>query len=516
MKKIIIIIALVFLVALPYLPTINYDFLFDDYHLVVKNNRLASFNDLKHYFTEAHTWQKGRASYFRPMMYLSLMLNFAVSKKNVWSYHLFNILINLLVAFLVFSIAKNIYKFFGLAKAVSCAALAAALFALHPLHTEVVTNIAGRADSMMTFWILLGIVLSEKAYRGSFFAGILVGFCALAAGLTKETGFLFMPILLFYYFSFHKKSNCKKVIPWMAGALGSALAVSMYFFVMKSVEKINAVSYLDNFSPFIPFDQRIKTAIYLFGKSIKLLFVPFPLSADYSFAQITPQLSFLTLYSALAIIIILGGLLYSWKEPGSATKSITQFSISWFLLCYIFSSNLFFSIGTIFGERLLYLASVGFCVAATCWIYQIKKYKIRFLVIAIIFAFYIFIIFIRNYDWKNSKNFYRAMRMTAPKSAKAHFVSAKLAINNHNFNLAAKHLNNSLAIFPGFAEAHGLFSQVLLYEKNYSNAFVEATRAIRLNPNVASAHDALYKIYKKRGEKSKAAKHRDIANKLIK
>lgn len=514
MKKFFIIIVFV-LIALPYVPTVKFPFLFDDYHLVIKNNRLDSLSDLKHYFTEAHMWQKGHASYFRPMMYSSLMLNYAVSKKAAWSYHLFNVIINLIVSLLVFLIAKNIFEHLGLDNINSCALFAAALFALHPLHSEVVANVAGRADSMTTFWILLGIIFSIKAYGGNIFAAFAVGICALAAGLTKETGFLFMPVILLYYFFFHKNAKKEKYIVWFSAAIGLFLAIVMYIFAMKSSWKTGTISYLDNFCPFIPFDQRIKTSVYLIGRSIKLLFIPWPLSSDYSFAQITPQLSFLTPYSAVAIIVIFCGLLYSWKRPETTSKKITRFAIFWFLLCYVFSSNLFFPIGTIFGERLLYLASVGFCVAAAWWIYQIKLRRARIIVSSFVLFTFITIIFIRNSDWKSPDNFYRAMRRTAPKSSKAHFASANLEIKNHNYITAGKHLNNALAIFPAFAEAHGLYSQVLLHEKNYSNAFVEATRAIRLNPNIPSAHDALAIIYRHRGNERKARWHEKIVKELM-
>ncbi len=67
-------------------------------------------------------------------MYTSLMLNHYISGDNPWSYHLFNILVNSLV-------------------------------------------------------VLLGVLLAKKGYNGSKAAGWMVGVCALAAGLTKETGF---------------------------------------------------------------------------------------------------------------------------------------------------------------------------------------------------------------------------------------------------------------------------------------------------------------------------------------
>jgi len=446
------------------------------------------------------------------------MLNHLISGKEAWSYHLFNIIINLLVSFLVFLIAKNIFKFINSINYNNSAALAAILFAIHPLHTEVVTNIAGRADSMTTFWILLGVVLSAKAYKGNFVAGVLVGICALAAGLTKETGFLIMPVILLYYFLFSKNSTIKssrKLTAWISGTLGTLLSAGMYISAMNAAPKIKSISYLDNFCAYIPIDQRVKTAVYLFGRSIKLLFIPFPLSSDYSFAQITPQLSFFNFYSAIAIITISCGLLWAWKKPNSQSKKITEFAVLWFVLCYIFSSNLFFPIGTVFGERLLYLASVGFCIAVSWWIFQIKFRWLRLTVISLITSIFFFLTIIRNFDWENSEQFYDAMIRSAPKSAKAHFAAANRSIDNKNFNLATKYLNNSLAIFPAFPEAHGLLSKVFLYEKNYSNAFVEAVRAIRLNPNVPLAHYTLSQIYNKRGEKEKANKHYNFAKKLL-
>jgi len=530
MKKFLTICILALLVALPYLPTLRYGFLFDDYHLIVRNENLSKTSDLSHYFFETHSWQHGYANYYRPMMYASLMLNQLISGNDAWSYHIFNVITNLLAAFLVYLIAKNLFLRINGENSVDLVAgigdkaalLAAVLFALHPIHTEAVTNIAGRADIMMTFWILLGVVIAVKAYAGniqvSCLAGWFVGICALAAGLTKETGFLFMPVIFLYYFLFYTKKQINKINKlrvWIAGCAGTAFAISMYIFVQTNASNVNRISYLDNFCPFVPLEQRIKTAVYLIGKSIKLLFIPYPLSSDYSFAQITPKTTFLTLYSVLAVITISCGLLWSWKKPASPSKKITEFAILWFILCYIFSSNIFFPIGTIFGERLLYLASVGFCIAAAWWIYQIKSRMLRRIVLLPVIIAYILLIFSRNVDWANSENFYRAMRKSAPRSAKAHFSSAKLALDNSEYKLAAKHLNNSLAIFPAFPEAHGLLSTVFLHEQNYSNAFIEASRAIRLNPYVPAAHYTLSRIYRKRGEKEKSEKHYKFAEELM-
>jgi len=511
MKKVFLILIIA---IIPYLQTVSYKFVFDDEHLIVRNRKLSEISDLSHYFFETHSWQDGYDNYYRPMMYASLMLNHYISGSAPWSYHLFNIIFNSFVVLLVFFLAKDIfYRACGKHHDWT-AFFAAVLFAIHPLHTEAVANIAGRADVMMTFWVLLGIMLARAGYNGSKIAGWLVGLCALAAGLTKETGFLIMPVICVCDFVCIKNIPQKKYLRarvWISGCMGTAFAAVMYVFAQMNASNVSGTSYLDNFSPFVSLEIKIKTALYLIGKSIKLLFIPFPLSSDYSFAQITPVISFLTFYSAFAIIIISCGLMWSWKKNSTPAKNITEFAILWFFVSYIFSSNLFFHIGTVFAERLLYLASVGFCIAAGWWLINISNKIVKTVMISFILILFTSWTIVRNTDWRDNTSLYKAMLITAPKSAKAHFSAAKLSIDDRDYDTAAKHLNKTLEIFHTYPEAHGLLSSIFLFLGDYSNSFKEAHIALKLNPNVPSAHHSLSVIYKKRGEKSKAKKHYDRA-----
>ncbi len=128
-----------------------------------------------------------------------------------------------------------------------------------------------------------------------------------------------MPVIWIWDFVSVNKNSRARV--WAAGCTGTFIAASMYIYAKMNVPTHSGTSYLDNFSTFVSFDIRIKTALYLMGKSIKLLFIPFPLSSDYSFAQIMPVGTFLTFYSAFAVIIIFCGLMWSWKKPNFNEKS---------------------------------------------------------------------------------------------------------------------------------------------------------------------------------------------------
>jgi hypothetical protein len=77
----------------------------------------------------------------------------------------------------------------------TAAALGAGLFAVHPVHVEAVANIVGRAEVLMTIFVLLGVLAYlNRALPCPVRALAVCGACALAL-LTKENG-IALPALL--------------------------------------------------------------------------------------------------------------------------------------------------------------------------------------------------------------------------------------------------------------------------------------------------------------------------------
>jgi len=513
---------LILLAALPYLPTCWFGFVFDDQHLILLNTQLDSWGDAVHYITEAHYWQRGYAAYFRPLVYISLMLNYLVSALHPWSYHLFNILAHCAATLLVFTLAKRITCRFNQSVSPLLPWLAAVLFAVHPIHIEAVTNVAGRADIMTTCWILLGMLCAIKGYEGNRRVAWLVCPCALAAGLTKETGFLLMPLVAVWDWSFNRYRACRRYSRgpvWIAGLVGTGFAVVMYFSALSTADTSHTTSYLDNFIGYQPLFIRLQTGIYLVGYSIRLLIYPYPLSADYSYAQIAPIRTFMTLYTALASGTILCLCAWAWKRPTNASRKVCEFGLLWFLAAYLPSSNLFFPIGTIFGERLLYLASVGFCILIG-WLLAryvredpARTHAVIILVCIIIFSCCGWIL-LRNRDWKNNESLYRAMVRTAPRSAKAHYSLSRFYSMRNNLPAAEHAIRTALQIYPLYPEAHSLLAGILIAQNKYSNAFLSAHRAIDLNQHAAEAHYYLSMLYMRQGSSTRASNHFGIAHSL--
>jgi tetratricopeptide (TPR) repeat protein len=102
----------------------------------------------------------GSVAFGRPVLSLSLALNYAISGDNAWSYHVANLLIHVLAALVLFGIVGRTLRYrpgwFPTARERTLAAFAVALlWAVHPLQTESVTYVIQRAESLMGLFYLL-------------------------------------------------------------------------------------------------------------------------------------------------------------------------------------------------------------------------------------------------------------------------------------------------------------------------------------------------------------------------
>ena len=135
-------------------------FIFDDHPAIVDNPTIRRLLPIWKPLCPPGT---GISVSGRPVLNLSLALDFAVSGFHVRGYHVTNLAIHLVAALLLFGIVRRtVCKFseqlpeLAASKTAVFIALAVALlWAVHPLQTESVTYIVQRAESLMGLFYLL-------------------------------------------------------------------------------------------------------------------------------------------------------------------------------------------------------------------------------------------------------------------------------------------------------------------------------------------------------------------------
>jgi tetratricopeptide (TPR) repeat protein len=169
-----------------YLPALSNPFVYDDQSQIVKNHNLdspaAALDFFRHPtpFNQAFGAQAG--AFYRPLFWLSLMIDNKISNRNPAYFHATNLLIHALNAILIFIIFRRWFT--------GPLPLVAALAWLSlPIHTEVVAWISGRAMALATLFVLLAVFSALKyAERRSGKYLVLTTLASGAALLSHEAG----------------------------------------------------------------------------------------------------------------------------------------------------------------------------------------------------------------------------------------------------------------------------------------------------------------------------------------
>uniref|UniRef100_A0A452QHH6 DUF1736 domain-containing protein n=1 Tax=Ursus americanus TaxID=9643 RepID=A0A452QHH6_URSAM len=324
---------------------------------------------------------------YRPLCTLSFRLNHAVGGLNPWSYHLVNVLLHAAVTGVFTSFSKILlgdgYWTF----------MAGLMFASHPIHTEAVAGVVGRADVGASLFFLLSLLCYMKhcSTRGSsartwgWFLG--TGLCAGCSMLWKEQGVTVLAVSAVYdVFVFHRL-KMKQILPTIYRVsdsnfpfsnLSLFLSISLLTFWGTSLlgarlywmgNKPPSFSNSDN--PAADSDSllaRTLTFFYLPTKNLWLLLCPDTLSFDWSMDAVNLHTSpsverecngkFVTNENGIKNNA-------SQRTQLPSTENIVVLSLSLLIIPFVPATNLFFYVGFVIAERVLYIPSMGFCLLIT-------------------------------------------------------------------------------------------------------------------------------------------------------
>jgi len=134
-----------------FIPALQYDFVWDDRSLILRDVRIRSWGGVVEAFGSdffRNSDEKVRYGYYRPLITVTYALDFWIWRDNPLGYHLTNILLHVACCFGVMALAKRLQIGLGVTSVITL------LFAVHPLHTESVTWVAGRTDVVATMFAI--------------------------------------------------------------------------------------------------------------------------------------------------------------------------------------------------------------------------------------------------------------------------------------------------------------------------------------------------------------------------
>lgn len=357
---------------------------------------------------------------YRPFTTLSLLLNYAVfgNGTHPFGYHLLNWLLHAVNASLLYLLALRLLK-------ANTAALAvAALWAVHPVLTESVTNVVGRADLLAGAGVLGGLLAylyAADAGGAARWRWLAIAAAASAIGVFSKESAIVLPAVALLYDLFERRK------PWAPGYAALAAPAALYWWQRVQVfanAVPRVVPYTDN--PLIAADwlSAKLTAVKIIGKQLLLLLWPATLSADYSYNQIpiSGPGDWRVWASLIACLALVAGAAMAWRR-----RSAAFFWIGMFFITLAPTSNLLLIIGSPMAERLLYLPAIGIigcAVAAISTAFAGPRARAGLALLAAIGVALGVRAFVRNFDWKDDRSLWTAAAAASPASYKTHLMLA--------------------------------------------------------------------------------------------
>jgi tetratricopeptide (TPR) repeat protein len=485
--------ALVALSAIVFSPALRGEFVSDDRNAIVSNGYVTGGASAAEIFSNYSWWGAERADApgYRPLVTWTFARTHDLYGLSVYPYHLTNLLLHGLVGWLVLLLACR------LGAAPAGAAGAAALFVVLPIHTEAVAWVVGRAELLAAAGFA-GALLAAIDFRtkGGPVRAALAGTLLSAALLSKENAITLLALPVFLAALYPRDRTrplagaSRDVV--VAGALLAGVAA--YFAARAAAEGPFFPDYrpdlLDNpLSAAGPW-ARATGALSILGRYLVLTVWPARMSIDYSYdaTGIGPAFSG-DAYALLALGAIAGLVWAGYRTYRD--RPIVAFGLLTAAATYSIVSNTVLPIGTLMGERLFYLPTLGLCLAASPLFETVAKAftpRVAAGVAALPLIAYAAVSYQRAEVWRSPVTLFEAAADAYPRSARAHMelgsaygaagraddaeVALEKAMDIHpEYGAAAYNLGNLYARTGRFDDAVRIYETALEHSPNLVQAW---------------------------------------------
>jgi hypothetical protein len=302
----------------------------------------------------------------RPVVYLSLMLNYQIGALNVVGYHIFNIGVHIINSMFVYllmlwTLGMPVLSAAYQAKAKRMALFGALLFAVHPIQTESVTYIITRTELLATCFYLATFLLFIKGVKTKKFGYHIGAFFTAVLAMGSKEWAVTLPALLFVYdFLFLSEAKLRPIlsrwltyvmvtIPWVIALrhlnLFSGTTDSGIGFNVSTTSGINMQTYL-------------LTSFNVLWTYLRLMVLPINQNLDYDYAIAKTLFEFPTFISLVGHVAVVGSACWLYMKKG---WFLFPFGVAWFYIGLSPVQSIVPIIDVIFEHR-MYMPSVGFVI----------------------------------------------------------------------------------------------------------------------------------------------------------
>ncbi|MEO8210933.1 MAG: tetratricopeptide repeat protein [bacterium] len=494
--------------------SLSNEFVFDDESVIVNNASIRDLSNIPKFFTADEGFHKVIGRYYRPIVSTTYTIDYALYGLNPYGYHLTNVIIHIIACLLLFKILSTLfwrYKYRNL-----FSLLSTLIFAVHPIHTEAVSWVSGRTDSLVTLFFFGAFLfyleftkeqdhhkdknLLHRITKKNYFYLFLSLLFYVFGLLTKEM-IVTLPVIIILYDIVYRKKNLnyvkENILTYILFiAITIIYLIARYFLLEGIPERENYLYFLGKDFK-ITFATMLKTIPVYF----RLLFAPFSLLYHYN--GVIPDAKTIidtsVVLSLVFTLFLIAFSVYFYKKD-----SIISFCILFFLVTLIPVMNIVPTMN-LMAERFLYISSFGL-VLFICHLTLIGSSKRDFSILTVGMVVIIcslgYLTVIRNLDWKDNNTLYLSAKGVE---------GTVLLVNEGNIYANAKKYNEAADFYKRAIElrdnnllAYHNLGLIYLLKGSFDSAAVKFRKGITIDSLAPDGYFQLATLYNIQNKKDSA------------
>ena len=455
-------------------------FIFDDHVAITDNPTIRHFGS-------ALSPPNSSTAGGRPVLNLTLALNYALNGTHVWGYHALNLLIHTLAGLTLFGLVRRtlvqpvLSRRFG-ADAVPLALAVAALWVLHPLQTESVTYVVQRAESLMGLFYLLTLYFFIRSTQSQSPGGwqvLAVAACLL--GMASKEVMVSAPLIVLLYDRTFVAGTFREA--WEKRGRFYAALAGTWLLLGGLVAGTQGRGGSAGFGTHVTWWSYALTQFWAIVHYLRLSLWPNPLVFDYGTTLATGAADIVP-YAMIVLLLAIGAAFALWRRPAIG------FAGCWFFAILAPTSSVVPVATQTMAEHRMYLALAPVAVLVVLGLYSLlgRRSAVVFLALAVGLGW---LSVQRNKDYRSELAIWTDTVAKRPDNARAlSNMGILLAEMPNRTPEAIAAFEAALQINPDSAETHyNLGNTLRKLPGRLPDAIAEYEAAVRINPGSAEAHD---------------------------
>ena len=396
---------------------------------------------------------------YRPLTLLAFRIEWVIGGGNAAVFHAVNIALYVAASVLVFALARRMLPTWA-------AWVAAALFAVHPVHVEAVANVVGQSELAVAVAFLVALVFyidDRKENRLRPRTAAIVAAAYAVACFAKEHGIVLPALLVAAELTIIADSTPLVRRARELAPLYVTLAIIAVVFVGVRSSVLSDHG-LGGFQPFTPFRalhigsvDRILTAVTVVPQWFRLLLWPARLSSEYGPPEIEiAQGPSLVQLPGLLLLVGTVGIAVALRKR----QPVISFGVAFAAIALAPSSNFLLPAGIVLAERTLFLPSVGAMLVVGAVAILVREQltsrypRSRVPVVcatavcaSLLLAGSAWSV-MRTRVWHDNDRLFRQAVVDSPRAYRAHFMLGAWAFENKRKREGEAEYRKALSLFP--------------------------------------------------------------------